>query len=127
MRGSSLVKAAAWLEIIVGAGLVLALDLLSRLLFGAAPQGVGAPLGRVGGIALFALGIAGLRSTEVGLGGSGPLGLLIFNAGAAVFLAYVAVGTVFRGVLLWPAVILHAVIACALLWTGRPAVGHSSG
>jgi hypothetical protein len=56
MRRSSLVTAAAWLEIIVGAALVLALDLLSRLLFGAAPQGVGVPLGRVGGDCAVRLG-----------------------------------------------------------------------
>jgi hypothetical protein len=116
VRKIPVVKAAAWLEIIVGATLVIALDLASQMLFVAAPQGAGGPLGRIGGIALFALGIACLRSADVGPRGSAALGLLIFNAGAAIFLAWVAIGTAFCGVLLWPAVILHAVIACALLW-----------
>ena len=120
MRKGLLIKVASWLEIIVGAALVLALDLLSRLLFAEAPQGVGGLLGRVGGIALFALGAGGLRSTEAGLSGGGVLGLFIYNAATAVFLVWVGVATVYRGVLLWPAVILHAAIACALVWTNRP-------
>jgi hypothetical protein len=108
---------AAWLEIIVGATLVVALNFASRLLFAAAPEGVGALVGRIAGIALLALGIACLRSTNVGSGGSAALGLFVYNAGGAIFLAWVAVGTAFRGVLLWPGVVLHAVLACALLWT----------
>ena len=126
MQKSSVIKLAAWLEIIVGAALVLDLDLVSRLLFAAAPQGVGGPLGRVAGIALFALGIGGLRSTEAGLRGNGVLGLFIYNAVGATFFAWVAVATVFRGVLLWPAVILHAGMACALLWGTRPSVARNS-
>jgi hypothetical protein len=109
------VEVAAWLEIIVGATLVVALNFASRLLFAAAPEGAGAPLGRIAGIALFALGIACLRSTKAGFGGSAAWGLLVFNGGAAIFLAWVAVGTAFRGVLLWPAVVLHAALACALV------------
>ena len=50
MRKGLLIRVASWLEIIVGAALVLALDLLSRLLFAEAPQGVGGLLGRVGGL-----------------------------------------------------------------------------
>jgi hypothetical protein len=119
MQKSSVIKLAAWLEIIVGAGLVLDLDLLTRLLFAAEPQGVGGPLGRVAGIALIALGVGGLRSTDVGERGSGVLGLFVYNAVGAIFFAWVAVASVFRGVLLWPAVILHAAMACALLWTSR--------
>ena len=116
MQRSSVVKVAALLEIVVGATLVLALDFASRLLFAATPQGAGGPLGHIAGIALLALGIACLRSTEADPHGSTALGLFVFNAGAAIFLGWTAVGTAFRGVLLWPAVILHAVIACALLW-----------
>ena len=117
MRKNSVVKLAAWLEIIVGATLVVALNVASELLFATAPEGVAAPMGRFAGIALFALGVASLGSTKPGSGGTAALGLLVFNTGAAIFLAWVAVGTAFRGVLLWPAVVLHAVIAGALLWT----------
>jgi hypothetical protein len=88
---SSLIKAASWLEIIVGAVLIQSVNLLSRLLFAAAPQGVGGPLGRVAGIAIFSLGIASLRSTEAGLRGSAVLDLLIYNAGVAIFYSVFAI------------------------------------
>jgi hypothetical protein len=117
VRKNTVVGVAAWLEIIVGATLVVALNLASQLLFAAAPQGAGGPLGRIAGIALFSLGIACLRSTRAEFASSSALGLFIFNAGAAIFLACVAIGTAFCGVLLWPAVVLHAALACALLWT----------
>lgn len=126
MRRNSVVKVAAWLEIIVGATLVVALNVAYQLLFATAPEGVAAPMGRFAGIALFALGIASLGSTKPGSGGTAALGLLVFNTGAAIFLAWVAVGTAFRGVLLWPAVVLHAVIACALLWTSLSSTPRES-
>jgi hypothetical protein len=117
MLQRNVIKVAAWLEIIVGAGLVLAIDLVSRLLFAGAPEGVGSPLGRVAGVALFALGVGGVRSSDGGVRDGSALGLLVYNAGAAILLTWIAVGTSFRGVLLWPAVILHAVIATGLLMT----------
>ena len=126
MRRKSLVAVAAWLEIIVGATLVADLNLVCELLFAAAPQGVGVPLGRIAGIALFALGVGGLRSTGAGLGGSGTLGLFVYNAGGAIVLAWVAVETALRGVLLWPGVVLHAVIACGLLWTSLSGTRRAS-
>jgi len=118
------VKLAAWLEIIVGATLVVALNLASQLLFATAPQGAGGPLGRIAGIALFALGISRLRSADAGPRSGAAQALFIFNAGAAIFLAWVAVETPYRGILLWPAVILHFVIAGALLWAS---LGGASG
>jgi hypothetical protein len=45
VRRNSVVEAGAWLEIIVGATLVAALNVASQLLFAAAPEGVGAPIG----------------------------------------------------------------------------------
>jgi hypothetical protein len=119
VRKNFVIKAAAWLEVIVGVTLIAALDIASRLLFGAVPTGPGAPLGRIAGIALFALGVAGLRSTDAGSYGSAALSLFIFNAGAAIFLALVDMTTATQGVLLIPAVVLHAAMACALLWTFR--------
>ena len=126
MQRNLVIEVAAWLEIIVGATLVVALNFASQLLFATAPEGLAAAMGRFAGIALFALGIASLGSTKPGSGGTAPLGLLVFNTGAAIFLAWVAVGNVFRGVLLWPAVVLHAVIACALLWTSLSSTPRES-
>jgi hypothetical protein len=39
---------------------------------------------------------------------------LVFNIGATIFFAWVGVATTFRGVLLWPVVVLHAVITILL-------------
>ncbi len=42
-------------------------------------------------------------------------GLFVFNLGATIFFAWVATATAFRGFVLWPVVILHAVITIALV------------
>jgi hypothetical protein len=54
------------------------------------------------------------------------LSLFIFNAAAALFLAWVDIGTSNRGVLLVPAVVLHAAMACALLWTSLSNTSRAS-
>src|SRR5262245_10890608 len=105
---------AAWLEIIVGASLLLAPNVLSQFLFGAAPEGVGVPFARFAGIALLGLGISSMPSNLAGTRQYAVRGLLVFNIGVTIFLAWVAVATTFRGVILWPVVILHAVISIAL-------------
>ena len=109
------IMAAACLEIVVGAIFLAAPDLPCRLLFAVAPEGVAIPLARFAGVALLGLGIACLPSKLAGSSRGAVLGLLAFNVGATVFFAWVAVATGFRGLLLWPVVILHAVIAIALV------------
>jgi hypothetical protein len=124
VKNESVVKAAAWLEIVVGATLVAAPDLVSQLLFGGAAAGTAGPLGRFAGVALFALGLGSVRSAGESLFRSAATALFIFNAGTAALLAWVATATMLRGVLLWPAVALHAAIALALSWTLRTAPRH---
>jgi hypothetical protein len=109
------VRVAAWLEILVGFGFIIVLDVPCRLLFAATPEGVAIPLGRFAGVALVALGVACLPVKAAGPRRSAALGLLVFNIGATIFFAWVAVATTFRGSLIWLAVMLHAVIAAALL------------
>jgi hypothetical protein len=107
--------AAAWLEIVVGAIFLTAPDVPCLLLFGARQAGVGMPPARFAGIALVALGICCLPSRDTRPDRSAVMGLLVFNVEATIFFAWVGVATTQRGVLLWPVVILHAVIAVALL------------
>jgi hypothetical protein len=109
------VMIAAWSEIVGGIALLTALDITCRLLFAATPEGIGRPLGRFAGIALLGLGIACLPSPVAGSRSSAVRGLVAYSVGAAILLAWVGVATTLRGVLLWPAVVLHAVIAVALL------------
>ncbi|MGA8036700.1 MAG: hypothetical protein WA823_16605 [Candidatus Acidiferrales bacterium] len=117
MKTTLVVKIAALLEIVVGAALIAAPNFVSGLLFGSALDGAGVVLGRFAGIALFSLGIGGISGDSAGARNPVALSLLIFNAGAAIFLVWVGVATPFRGVLLWPAAILHAALTCGLLWT----------
>jgi hypothetical protein len=106
---------AACLEIVAGAALLTAPGVACRLLFATNPEGVGIALARFARVGLLALGIACLPSTAAGSGRSALLGLLVFNFGVAILFAWVGVATTLHGVLLWPAVVLHAVIAVALL------------
>jgi hypothetical protein len=109
------VKAAAWLEIVVGAIFVVAPDIPCILLFDAKPENIGRPLARWVGVSLFALGFACLPLTAGALHRSAVLGLFLYNAGLAVVLAYLGTVTSVHGFLLWPVVILHALIAVMLL------------
>lgn len=109
----SAVMVAAWVEIIVGASFLLVPNAQSQLIFGATPEGIGDTWARFAGIALIGLGIACLPSNLSGTR-QGVRGLLVFNVGATIFFAWVAVTTTFRGVILWPVVILHAVLTVAL-------------
>ncbi len=105
---------AAWVEIIVGVSFILALDTQSNFVFGAPAEGAGAGFARFSGVALIALGIALMPSNRAGALYFATRGLLIFNIFATIFFASVGVATTFRGVLLWPVVILHAILAIAL-------------
>ena len=115
MLQNSVVTTSAWLEIVTGAAFLAVLDVPCRLLLAATPEGVGRPLGRLTGIALITLGIASLPSRIAGSHRRAVQGLLAYNVGVAILLAWVGVATTLRGVLLWPAALLHAVIAAALL------------
>jgi len=115
MLQRSVVTAAAWLEIVAGIVFVTAINVVCAVLFAVQPEGVGIVFGRFAGVVLFALGIACLPSRDPTPLGKAALGLFIFNAGIAMLLAWVGLATNLRGVLLWPVVALHALIAAALL------------
>ena len=114
MLQRSVVTAAAWLEIIVGASFVAVPGFPCVLLFATKPEGIGVPLARFAGLGLLALGIACLPSTATG-SRRGVVGLFVFNVGVAILFVWVAVVTTFHGFLLWPVAILHAAIATALV------------
>ena len=115
MLQQSVVMTAACLEIVVGAACLTVPDVLCRLLFAAKPEGVGRILARFAGVGLLALGIACLPWTATGSHHGAVIGLLTFNFGVAILFAWVGLATMLHGVLLWPAVVLHAIIATALL------------
>jgi hypothetical protein len=75
------------------------------LLLGAELSGVAIPVARVTGIAL---GIACWP-------GPPRAGMSIYSGAVAVYLAYVGFAGGMTGVLLWPALVLHAVLAVLLV------------
>lgn len=111
----NVVIVSAYLEIIVGAAFAIVPDLPCTLLFAGKPQSIAQPLARWVGVSLFALGMACLPPKQMAPHRRAALGLFIFNTGVAIVLAYFGTTSPVHGFLLWPVVILHAVIAAMLL------------
>jgi hypothetical protein len=99
---------AAILEVATGVGLLVVPSLVVRLLLGAELTGVSIPVARVTGIALLALGVCCWpRSTAL-------CGMLTYGALVTVYLAYLGLVGGFTGILLWPAVVVHAILTILL-------------
>ena len=94
-------------EIATGAALLIVPSVVGSSLFGEELTGVAVTLARVTGIALIALGVACWPGTPL-------LGMLTYSTAAGLYLAYVALAGPSSGMLLWPAVILHLVLAALL-------------
>jgi len=122
-RQDKLHKVLAFASVVeIAGGLALLIDprLVLTLFVGSATPVEEIPMGRLTGIAIFALGLACWPSGHHAPSGSPALrGMLVYNVLIAAFLVYLfAIGHL-GGVLLWPAVVLHAVVASFLIWTGR--------
>ena len=98
---------AAMGEAATGLALLVAPSLVGQLLLGADLAGPAATVAGVAGIALIALAVA--------CGSGRPqLGMLAYSAVVTLYLAYVGLAGGSSGVLLWPAVALHAVLTALL-------------
>jgi len=119
-----LVKAAAWLEIVAGIALIASPNLGSLLLFATPLDGPGVLFTRFAGIALLALGAACMPTPATAQARATVLGLFLYNAGATMLFVWVGGATTVHGILLWPAAILHAGIAVALLalWLNKGSI-----
>ncbi len=95
---------AAVSEAASGLAMLIVPSLVGRLLLGAELFGVSIPVARVTGIALIALGIACWP------GRTAFCGMLTYSVLATLYLLYLAIGGNWVGPLLWPAVVLHAVV-----------------
>lgn len=120
---NSLGKVLAFAAVVeVGTGLALMIDpaIVITLLLGANEAGQVAPLGRVLGIALLALGLACRPSRQrLDDGSQAFQGMLTYNLLIAVYLAYIGTVGHLEGMLLWPGVVLHSVVALLLIWARR--------
>ncbi len=99
---------AAVAELATGLALLVVPSLVGRLLLGAELSGVAIPVARVLGIALIALGVACLP------GRTALCGMLTYNALGTVYFTWLAIGGEWVGPLLWPAVVLHAILTALL-------------
>jgi Ca2+/Na+ antiporter len=121
---SKLLAFAAVVE--AGTGLALMIDptIVVTLLLGVKVSAVGTLLGRCFGIALLALGVACWPSRQrVERGGPAFWGMSVYNVLIALFLAYAGTVLHLGGLLLWPGVALHAVVAMGLVRTWRRELG----
>jgi hypothetical protein len=99
---------AAVVEVATGMALLTVPSLVGRLLFGAELTGVSIPIARVTGIALLALGVCCWP------GSTALCGMLTYGALVTVYLAYLGLSREWVGLLLWPAVVLHAILTALL-------------
>jgi hypothetical protein len=93
-------------EAATGLALLIVPSLVVHLLLGQDLAGVAVPVTRVAGIALVGLGISLWPGPPV-------LGMLIYSAAVALYLAYLGFNGL-SGLLLWPAVVLHAILSAIL-------------
>lgn len=100
-----------------GTGLVLVSfpSVFVRLLLGVELSEPGQIVGRLTGFALIALVMACWpRAGTEGTAASTLPALLVFSALVALYLIYLGIGGQFVGLMLWPAVVLHSVVAILL-------------
>jgi hypothetical protein len=95
-------------EVATGLALLVVPSPVGRLLLGSELTGVAVPIARVTGIALLALGVGCLP------GATAVCGMLTYSVLATLYLGYLAIRGEWVGPLLWPAVVLHAVLTILL-------------
>jgi hypothetical protein len=109
-----LLKLTAIIEAATGLGLAAVPAAVVRLLLGAEISGASIPLGRVAGVALLALGVACwlARHDAQSCAARGLVSaMVLYNLGSVVILGAAGLQSQPVGIALWPAVVLHAVMA----------------
>jgi hypothetical protein len=104
----------ALIEAVTGLALLVVPDVVVRLLLGAEISGAAIPLGHVAGVALLALGVACWLAgddTKSRAGKGLVVAMLVYNAGAVIILGAAGIQLPTAGIALWPAVVLHAIMA----------------
>jgi hypothetical protein len=102
-------------ELLTGLALLIAPSVVVGVLLGATldyPAAI--VVGRVAGAALLAIGLICWLQREIGRGAAQTgllVGLLAYNAAVPIVLAYTAKVDGTRAIGLWPAVVLHSLVA----------------
>jgi len=101
-----------------GTGVILLAypPIVVRLLFGVEIAGAGIIMSRLAGIALLGLGVA----CWPGSSAFQPLyGMLTYSTLAMLYLIRIGIRGAPEGPLLWPGVVVHAIIVVLLVWAWR--------
>jgi hypothetical protein len=106
-------------EALTGLALLILPRLVGWLLLGVELTGAAVPVARVAGIALIGLAVACLP-------GRALLGMLTYGTLVTLYLLYLGIRGELIGILLWPAVVLHAVLTVLLARSWFRAVGGGS-
>jgi len=94
-------------EAATGLALLLVPSLVGQLLLGTELTGIAVTVARVAGIALIGLGLACWP-------GKALIGMLTYSAAVTLYLAYIGFAGGSSGMLLWPAVVVHAILTALL-------------
>ncbi|MGA8877699.1 MAG: hypothetical protein WB555_19325 [Candidatus Korobacteraceae bacterium] len=118
MNTKMVLTASAAIEGATGVALILIPEIVSRALLGVELNSAGVALARVAGLGFLSLAIA-CWARGNGASSQAIRALFVYNLLVGLYLGYLRVGGGFTGYLLWPACILHVVLAVLL---ARPAV-----
>jgi len=99
-------------EALTGVILLLYPPIVVRVLFGAEISGAGVIMSRLAGIAMIGLGVACWPSNSAA---QQPYGMLTYSTLAMLYLIRIGVHGAPEGPLLWPGVVVHAIIVVFLL------------
>jgi hypothetical protein len=113
MTTRTLVRLSSAIEAATGVGLIAVPDLVARVLLGVGLSASGIAVGRVAGFGLLSLGLACWPTADDATP-SAPRALFGYNLLAALYLGYLRASGEFIALLLWPACLLHAVLAILL-------------
>jgi hypothetical protein len=102
-----LLTISAVVEAAMGVALLTVPAVVGQLLLGAAMTGIAMPVARVTGIALIGLGVACWPGTPL-------LGMLAYSTLATLYFLYLGIRGKWVGPLLWPALVLHAILTLLL-------------
>ena len=112
---NGLLALTAIIEAATGLALMADPQIITRLLLGMEISGAAIALGRVAGVGLLSLGLAGWPGTNAaGDSTRSCRAMLTYNLLVTLYLLYLGIRGELVGSLLWPAAVLHAILTVLL-------------
>ena len=116
MNARFLFNASAFVEIMTGLALLIAPELVVRLLLGDGLGQTGVAVARILGVGLLSVGVAVREAPQQTIRVTTRSAICIFNVGAAALLSIFGLVGELGGPLLWPTAVFHGLIGAAMLW-----------